>query len=116
MKRSVLLFLTAIALFAVTSTASTLVEVPDVGQLPGTAALVPGGTLNITGTISGDADLWKFYWGGGGFYANTVGSTPAPGYTRIDTQLFLFDANGLGIQGNDDGISYAGPAYLQLAN
>lgn len=90
-------------------------EVGDAGQSIATAQNVPGGTTQIIGsTVSGTADLFRFGWGGGAFYANTVGSL-TNGNTA-DSQLFLFDSTGRGIQGNDDGIAFAGPAYLQIAN
>jgi hypothetical protein len=83
-------------------------EIGDAGQTLATAQVVPGGTSVIVGNVSGDADLFKFGWGGGSFYVNSVGGTVG------DSQLFLFNSAGVGIQGNDDGIAYAGPAYLQL--
>lgn len=89
--------------------AVTYVEVPDAGQTLATAQTVPGGVSIITGTVAaGTADLFKFTWGGGAFYVNSTGST-------FDSQLFLFDSTGAGILGNDDGIAYAGPAYIQAA-
>ena len=92
-----------------TATAVTIFEVGDAGQTLGTAQLVPGGATAIQGNLgSGEADLFKFSWGGGAFYVNSVG-------TLWDSQLFLFNAAGAGVQANDDGIAYAGPAYLQIA-
>ncbi len=100
--------LAVLLLLAGTASATTLVETPDVGQTLGSAFLVPGGTTLITGSVSSsDADLYKFIWGGGAFYVNSVGSS-------FDSQLFLFDSAGVGVQGNDDGVAFAGPAYLQL--
>ena len=44
-----------------------------------------------------DQDLYRVCLAGGGtFSATTVGGT------ELDTQLFLFDADGLGVYGNDD--------------
>ena len=44
-----------------------------------------------------DQDLYRVCLeGGGSFSATTVGGT------ELDTQLFLFDAAGLGVYGNDD--------------
>jgi len=84
------------------------IEVGDAGQTLATAQAVPGGTSVITGSLTtGTADLFSFNWGGGAFYVNSVG-------TSWDSQLFLFNSTGAGVQGNDDGISFAGPAYLQL--
>src|SRR5205085_11421406 len=69
----------------------------------------PGTTTQITGSLPGSgAQMFGFTWGGGDFYVST---TNTPG----DTQLFLFNAGGNGVQGNDDGIAFAGPAYLQVS-
>ncbi len=108
--RSKLLGLSAsVALVPLSATAVTILEVPDAGQTLGSAQVLPGGTTAIQGNLGpGEADLFKFTWGGGAFYVNSVG-------TLWDSQLFLFDASGAGVQANDDGIAYAGPAYLQLA-
>ena len=104
-----ILCLAIMVVLAGTTSATTLTETPDVGQTLGAAFLLPGGTTQILGAVSTtDADLYRFYWGGGAFYVNSVGS-------GFDSQLFLFDNAGLGVQGNDDGIAIAGPAYLQLA-
>jgi hypothetical protein len=77
-------------------------EVGDAGQLPGTAQIVSGGPLtNITGSFSssGDADMYQFTITAPGlFSATTVGT----GGTLADTQLFLFDAAGMGVAANDD--------------
>lgn len=77
------------------------IEVGDVGGLPGTAQIITGGgPLNtITGAISaaGDADLFQIFISNPlAFSATTVGSAV------FDTQLFLFDAAGLGVFANDD--------------
>ena len=94
--------------FSATAGAAIYNEVPDAGQALGTAQAIPGGTHQVLGSVSdSDADLYRFFWGGGNFYANTVGSSN-------DTQLFLFNSVGAGVQGNDDGIAFAGPAYLQV--
>ena len=90
------------------ASASTFAEVPDAGQSLGTAQALGGGVDTITGSLSGDADMFSFYWGGGDFYVNSVG-------TPWDSQLFLFNGAGQGVQANDDGIAFAGPAYLQLS-
>jgi len=96
-------------LVASSAFATTYTEVGDVGQTLATAQLLPGGTTQVNGSLAGEADLYKFYWNGGAFYANSVGGS-------VDDQLFLFNAAGQGVQGNDDGIAYAGPAYLQLSS
>lgn len=99
----------AMTAFASQSMASVMYEVGDAGETLGTAQAVAGGTSQIQGSVSGDADLFSFFWGGGSFYVNTVGST-------FDSQLFLFDSTGAGVWGNDDGIAFAGPAYISDAN
>jgi hypothetical protein len=97
-------------LSSVAAFAATYVEIPDAGETLATAQTVAGGTDKITGNVANSsADLFKFGWGGGAFYVNTVG-------TAWDSQLFLFDSTGAGVQGNDDGVAFAGPAYLQLAS
>jgi len=95
--------------FVGTALATTFTESTEVGESIATSTLLPGGIDTIIGGLEGDADLYGFYWGGGVFYVNSAGS-------EYDTQLFLFDNTGVGIQGNDDGIAIAGPAYLQLTN
>lgn len=103
-----ILCLAVLVVLAGTVSATTLTETPDVGQTLGTSFLVPGGTTQINGSVSSsDADLYRFFWGGGDFYVNSVGSS-------FDSQLFLFNSTGQGVQGNDDGVAFAGPAYLQL--
>src|SRR4051812_20745378 len=90
--------------------ATPFVEIPDAGQTLGTAQALAGGTDQVIGSVAGgDADLYSFYWGGGAFYVNSVGSP-------FDSQLFLFNENGVGVLGNDDGIAFAGPAYLQTGS
>ncbi|HEY9832495.1 MAG TPA: filamentous hemagglutinin N-terminal domain-containing protein, partial [Stenomitos sp.] len=73
------------------------------GQQLGTAQVVsaePGTQLNsISGNLfsGADVDLYQIYvTGGSTFAATTVGGT------NIDTQLFLFNSNGLGVYANDD--------------
>lgn len=80
----------------------------DVGSKLSTAAELPGGIDIIKGTITdSNVDTYKFYWGGGAFYANTIG-------TKFDdTVLYLFDSAGHGVQRNDDGFGiYADWSYL----
>ena len=36
------------------------------------AYMLPGGTDKIEGSLDYDADLFKFYWNGGDFFANTI--------------------------------------------
>ena len=81
-------------------------EVGDAGDLVATAQQLGPGTTQIDGILDRrDADLFGFYWGGGSLTIDTVGST-------FDTQLFLFDAVGNGIWGNDDAIAFAGAAAI----
>ena len=81
-------------------------EVGDAGDLPGSAQVTTGsGTLtNITGSLlSGsinDVDLYLIYVNNpSAFSAKVLGTV---GVDTFDTQLFLFDAAGLGVEGNDD--------------
>lgn len=71
-------------------------EIGDAGELPGTAQVVWGsGPLNtITGAYNGDADMYQIY----------ISDPPAfSAYaTAEDPQLFLFDADGMGVYANDD--------------
>ena len=92
------------------------VEVGDAGDLPGAAQVVAGaGALD---SISGDAlgpgdksDMYAIFIAGGGtFSATTVGGA------AFDTQLFLFDATGMGVYANDDnnGVQSTLPAVHPL--
>ncbi|WP_138499714.1 filamentous hemagglutinin N-terminal domain-containing protein [Nostoc sp. PA-18-2419] len=82
-------------------------EVGDAGQLPSTAQTANSsisGTVvsSISGTLDNDNDIdlyQLFLRQGQKFTATTVGGTD------IDTQLFLFDSNGLGLVMNDDDYS-----------
>ena len=80
--------------------AGVWVEVGEAGDLPGTANVTTGsGALNeIRGNIgTGDADMYQFrICSPTSFSATTVGGT------SIDTQLFLFNANGNGVAFDDD--------------
>jgi hypothetical protein len=94
----------AALLFTSTAGAGAIwVEVPDAGQLPATAQVTLGlGPLDfIQGTLAGnnDEDMYLISIPNPTvFSATTVGQ---PG-TLLDTQLFLFNASGLGIEANDD--------------
>jgi hypothetical protein len=77
----------------------------DAGDLPATAQVTRGESgvplTTIIGTIDNpnDVDMFKIIIvDPSRFSATTVGQ---PG-TLFDTQLFLFDANGRGVQANDD--------------
>lgn len=85
----------------------------DAGQTLGTAQDISSGTGTldaISGRISSntDADLFRFFIDDpAAFSATTVGGTTpdAPSEGVIDTQLFLFDVNGFGVEANDDDTS-----------
>lgn len=86
-----------LALASTVTQASTFVESLDAPAIsPGQAVGV--GVDRIAGTISarGDADLYRLQLGAGRFTATTVG------LAGFDTQLFLFNAEGLGLIANDD--------------
>jgi len=76
------------------------VEIGDAGDLPSTAAIAAGtgGLRTIRGSLTlNDADMFQInICSPGSFEATTVGGT------TLDTQLFLFDANGVGITHDDD--------------
>lgn len=81
---------------------NTFGTVDTVGQLPATAGAIgsqPGVPVQqISGRIntSNDVDLFQLYLPGNStFSATTVGGT------NLDTQLFLFDANSIGVYMND---------------
>ncbi len=93
----------ALAIFALLLTAPAATaasELGNAGDLPATAQDLSGETVaQITGDFpdASDVDLYKLCLSGGGtFSATTVGGSD------VDTQLYLFDANGLGVYGNDD--------------
>ena len=93
----------ALAIFALLLTAPAATaasELGNAGDLPATAQDLSGETVaQITGDFpdATDVDMYKLCLSGGGtFSATTVGGSD------VDTQLYLFDANGLGVYGNDD--------------
>jgi hypothetical protein len=92
-------FLAGLSL-ALPAVAMGATEAGDAGDLPATAQDLSGAPVDaIDGTIAAgdDQDLYRIcIEGGGGFSASTVGGTV------LDTQLYLFDAAGLGVYGNDD--------------
>ena len=75
----------------------------DAGQTLGTAKtfLGSGAIDTIRGTTDGDADLFAIYLTAGTAFSAT---TTASGidYNFFDTVLYLFDAAGKGLIGNDD--------------
>jgi hypothetical protein len=91
-------FAVAVALICgLSSTSWAYSEVGEAGSLPGTAQGTSGAPLtSISGTISSntDADMYQIFISSPGtFSATTVGT----GGSLSDTQLFLFDTDGLGI-------------------
>lgn len=101
----------AIAAFSFShcANAATFSEgLPDAGQTLATAKIVNTSAFGIsldtiTGTIgvaAGNADLYQIYLTGGNFSANTNGTNGI--FAMTDTQLFLFDANGIGVFWDDD--------------
>jgi hypothetical protein len=92
------LLLAAFALPAAAQ-AMTVAESGDAGSLPSSAQAPAGVPTLITGSLSGpaDEDVYRVcLTGNRTFSATTEGSALA------DPQLFLFDASGRGIYGNDD--------------
>ena len=88
-------------------TKNPFTEVGDAGQLPDTAQAVNSATDGTSfNAISGnldnanDIDLYQlFLTEGVPFTASTVNGS------EVDTQLFLFDGSGLGLESNDDTVS-----------
>jgi hypothetical protein len=79
-------------------------EIGNAGEVPGTAQVVKGsGPLTtITGAlgVANDVDMYQIYISDPvGFSASTVDAA-----TTFDTQLFLFDASGIGVYANDDNV------------
>ena len=76
------------------------VESADAGSLPGTATVVDtrtGPLAMIRAEIANDEDLFKIQiCDPASFSASTMFGT------ALDTRLYLFDANGMGVVGNDD--------------
>jgi hypothetical protein len=93
------LLLTAAAL-ALASTVSAVPynEIGDAGQTlataQGTGTASPL-TQILGSVVTSSADIFALYLTGGAFSAETS--------SNFDAQLFLFDATGLGVLGNDDG-------------
>ena len=84
--------------FAGSAQATVITEQGDTGQSIATADILYGGTTGVNGWLANCcADLWGFGWSGGDLTIDTAGSS-------FDTQLFLFDANGMGLFANDDGL------------
>jgi hypothetical protein len=98
MKRAVWALLTIGAL-TLSASAQIWYEQGDAGDLPETAQSTGSGTLSqIQGSLDvNDVDMYAIYiTDPAAFSASTVGGA------TWDTQLFLFDANGVGVVANDD--------------
>jgi len=121
MKRVLAVLITAFGLivWAQPASAAVFTEAGDAGETFAAAAVLPGGIDRIQGTLGttdvlDQTDLYRFSWGGGDFYANTVNHVGP----QEDLKLFLFDGTGRGIMMSDAGFVYPGPvasAYLQMA-
>ncbi|PZV07878.1 MAG: hypothetical protein DCF22_21205 [Leptolyngbya sp.] len=117
---------TAVAVFVAGLSSSqaqavTFTQVGDTGQTLDTAQVIPSGSLpleSISGAISAPniAHLFKiFLTGGQTFSATTINAETLlqlpvdqalgiPTDLLVDPQLFLFDAAGKGVYGNDDSV------------
>ena len=99
--------------FISTSRAATYTETGDAGDLPATAQIVTGptstsldsitGSLTLTTAIS-DGDMYQI------FISNPAAFSASDtafiqGYNNFDSQIFLFNAQGIGVVANDDAAS-----------
>jgi hypothetical protein len=87
----------------------TVTESGDAGSLPASAQKSTGIPTLITGALqsAADEDVYRIcLTGGGTFSASTVGSA------LVDPQLFLFDASGRGVYGNDDFFGFQSTCQL----
>lgn len=124
------ILLPALGLFfaASPSYAVTLIESGDAGETPNTAQVIPSGSalLEFLGGVLGDndADLFQIFLTGGQTFSATTISLETlvdlpvnqllgvPTALLEDPQLFLFDAEGKGIYGNDDSFGSLQPTLL----
>ncbi|MGE0480326.1 MAG: DVUA0089 family protein [Phycisphaerae bacterium] len=85
--------------FAASANAGIWSEVGDAGDLPGTAQTAVGaGSLDqIDGALAGGADMYRIC-----ITSPSTFSADTNGGASFDTQLFLFDLNGVGVLANDD--------------
>ncbi len=85
--------------FAATPPFTGYDEQGDAGDLPETAQATPSGALSgIRGTLTpGDADMYAIYIPDPSTFSASTRCN-----ALFDTQLFLFDANGVGVSFNDD--------------
>jgi hypothetical protein len=84
--------------------AVTFRESGDAGNLPTTAQVASGAVDGIEGILeptTTDVDLYQVCLAGGRSFSATTGPPP-PGFTGLDTKLYLFDASGRGVYANDD--------------
>jgi len=113
MKRLITICIAAVLILASSDAfAASWTEIGDAGDLPLTAQTVVGsGPLDaISGSLSDiyDADMYRIY------ISDPTGfSAYASGF---DPQLFLFDASGMGVEGNDDVGGFDFNAYLPPGN
>lgn len=95
-----LLCIVSLAAFASAANAGVWTEIPDAGDLlPGQITVGSGSLDQIDGAIDVTefTDLYCIYINNpANFSATTVGGT------TLDTQLFLFNSNGIGVSFNDD--------------
>ena len=98
--RSAAIAAIAVILLALAPSAFAVSEIGDAGGLPATAQDVGSGAVtSILGSFASgsDADVYRMCLSdGASFSASTVAAPPR------DTQLFLFDADGVGVYSNDD--------------
>ena len=105
--------------------AANFSETGDAGDLLGTAQIVSGaagtplnlisGTLTRTNGIS-DSDLFEIYISSPSTFSAS-NTAFIPGSNNFDSQIFLFNASGLGLIGNDDNpINGAAQSNLAAGN
>jgi hypothetical protein len=93
----------AMFVFAIPGVAGavTLTESGDAGPLPETAQQAIGAPDLIVGSLSSDdQDVYKICLTGGKTFS--AAGQPTGPHDLPDTELFLFDASGRGVYGNDD--------------
>lgn len=87
-----------------------VMEVGDAGDLASSAqfSTSPSDVSAIRGVLSGyhDADMFAILIENPAIFSAT---TDAPGTSALDTQLFLFDTDGMGVLANDDIANGNGP-------
>lgn len=112
-RRSLFLALTAATLLPVSTFAQSIAEVDDAGALPVDAQVETGTWItSITGSLSlFDVDMYRITIDDPeAFTASTVGTEG----TLEDTRLYLFDADGHGVYGNDDHVGPPGTLRSML--